>query len=86
LKITSEKTPDIEMFVDDRAVAVKRDEGVSIKRKLASVMRMYKVAADKFHRPENFDLVKEINLSDEGVELHAGNGDWESGWTVAAIY
>jgi hypothetical protein len=86
LKITNEKTPDIDIFVDDKAVAVTPDTGESCHRKLAAVMKMYKVSAATWHRPENFDSVSDSGLPDSSWALYVGANDWEAGVTWGAVY
>ena len=91
LKITNEKTPDIDRFIDDKAVAVTPDKGTSCHRKLSSVIAMYKAAAGTWRRPENFDKISDSGLpaagqSDDPLVLYSGANDYERGWTWAAVY
>lgn len=46
LEITNEKTPDMNFFVDDKAVAISRNKGTTTHRKLSFLIDRYKVAGD----------------------------------------
>lgn len=67
LTITNEKTPQMTRIYDDRAWHVERNTGE------------IKEARSGFHRPENFDVLKEH--STEKLKVEAGCNDWESAWT-----
>lgn len=41
-----------------------------------------KAAGDRFHRPENYDKIRDLP---NGRELWAGANDWEAGWTWAWV-
>lgn len=50
--------------------------------KLAALTRESKAAAKRFHRPENYDKIRDLP---GGRELWAGANDWEAGWTWAWV-
>jgi hypothetical protein len=66
-EISNEKTPEMEEFHDDRAVAIERNTGQEKSAK----------AATKFYKPENYESIE----CGKNWIISAGANDWENGWT-----